>query len=144
MLGLVGFVGVWLLRGDAMVAANLLAQAANDAIASHIFGVVPLFVLTGLVVAEADIAKDAFEVANQLALIGNLDKAYGLKTRQVELLENAIDVSGVLFRSARADYMEVLLTRRDALEAEMERIAAAPDHYLCRCCEYAGRCWADR
>jgi tripartite ATP-independent transporter DctM subunit len=47
------------------VAANLLAQAASDAIASHIFGVVPLFVLTGLLVAQADIGKDAFEVAQQ-------------------------------------------------------------------------------
>jgi len=28
----------------------------------------------------------------------------------------------VLFRSARADYMEVLLTRRDSLDAQMELI----------------------
>jgi C4-dicarboxylate transporter DctM subunit len=48
------------------IAANLLAQASQDAIASHIFGVVPLFVLTGFLVAHADIGKDAFEVANQL------------------------------------------------------------------------------
>jgi tripartite ATP-independent transporter DctM subunit len=66
VLGVVSFVGVSLIRGDITIAANLLAQAANDAIASHIFGVVPLFVLTGLLVAIADIGKDAFEVANQL------------------------------------------------------------------------------
>lgn len=64
-LGLLSFVGVWLIRGDAGVAANLLAQAVSDAIASHIFGVVPLFVLTGFLVARADVGKDAFEVANQ-------------------------------------------------------------------------------
>jgi C4-dicarboxylate transporter, DctM subunit len=66
VLGLVSFVGVWIIRGDVGVAANLLAQASSDAIASHIFGVVPLFVLTGFLVAKADIGKDAFEVANQL------------------------------------------------------------------------------
>ena len=66
VLGIVSFAGVWLIRGDVSVAANLLAQAAQDAIASHIFGVVPLFVLTGLLVATADVGKDAFEVANQL------------------------------------------------------------------------------
>ncbi len=66
VLGLVSFVGIWIIRGDVGVAANLLAQASNDAIASHIFGVVPLFVLTGFLVAKADIGKDAFEVANQL------------------------------------------------------------------------------
>ena len=65
-LGVVSFVGVWLIRGDVAVAANLLAQAVSDAIASHIFGVVPLFVLTGFLVAYAEIGKDAFEVANQL------------------------------------------------------------------------------
>lgn len=64
-LGLLSFVGVWLIRGDPGVAANLLAQAVSDAIASHIFGVVPLFVLTGFLVAHADVGKDAFEVANQ-------------------------------------------------------------------------------
>jgi C4-dicarboxylate transporter, DctM subunit len=64
-LGLLSFIGVWLMRGDPGIAANLLAQAASDSIASHIFGVVPLFVLTGFLVAYADIGKDAFEVANQ-------------------------------------------------------------------------------
>ncbi|WP_180683858.1 TRAP transporter large permease [Tepidicella baoligensis] len=66
VLGLVSFVGIWIIRGDVGIAANLLAQASSDAIASHIFGVVPLFVLTGFLVAKADIGKDAFEVANQL------------------------------------------------------------------------------
>ena len=66
VLGTVSFIGVWLIRGDPVIAANLLAQASQDAIASHIFGVVPLFVLTGFLVAIADVGKDAFEVANQL------------------------------------------------------------------------------
>lgn len=65
-LMLLSFVGVWLIRGDAGVAANLLALAANDAISDYVFGVVPLFVLMGLLVAAADIGKDTFEVANQL------------------------------------------------------------------------------
>ena len=66
VLGLLSFAGVWLIRGDVEVAANLLAQAASDAIASHIFGVVPLFVLMGFLVAVADVGKDAFEVADRL------------------------------------------------------------------------------
>jgi C4-dicarboxylate transporter, DctM subunit len=64
-LGLLSFIGVWMIRGEVSVAANLLAQAVSDAIASHVFGVVPLFVLTGFLVARADVGKDAFEVANQ-------------------------------------------------------------------------------
>jgi C4-dicarboxylate transporter DctM subunit len=44
---------VWLIRDDVTVAANLLAQAVSDSVASHVFGVVPLFVLTGFLVAHA-------------------------------------------------------------------------------------------
>ena len=65
-LTMLSFIGVWLIRGDAGIAANLLALAVNDAISDYVFGVVPLFVLMGLLVAVADIGKDTFEVANQL------------------------------------------------------------------------------
>lgn len=58
------FVGVWLIRDNVDVALALMAQASNDAIASHEFGVVPLFVLMGLLVATADLGKDIFEVAH--------------------------------------------------------------------------------
>ena len=64
-LGLTSFVGVWLIKDSADVATSMLAQGASDAVASHIFGVVPLFVLMGFLVSIADIGKDAFEVANQ-------------------------------------------------------------------------------
>ncbi|MBL8942672.1 MAG: hypothetical protein JNK45_05980, partial [Myxococcales bacterium] len=45
-------------------------------------------------------------------------------TEQVAALDSAIEVSNVLYRSAHADYSEVLLTRRDSLEAEMELVEA--------------------
>jgi C4-dicarboxylate transporter DctM subunit len=66
VLGGVSLIGVWLIRGDFVIASNLLAQAASDAIASHVFGIVPLFVLMGFLVAIADVGRDAFEVANQV------------------------------------------------------------------------------
>ena len=62
------------------------------------------------------------EVASQLAMIDNLQKSYDLQAKQVETLGKATETSYLLFQSARADYMEVLLTRRDSLEAEMELI----------------------
>jgi outer membrane protein, multidrug efflux system len=62
------------------------------------------------------------DVANQLAMIQNLQKGYDLQAQQVDRLAQAVETSNVLFQSARADYMEVLLTRRDALEAQMELV----------------------
>lgn len=62
------------------------------------------------------------DVANQLAMIKNLQQSYDLQAQQVDALTRSSEVSKVLFQSARADYMEVLLTRRDALDAEMELV----------------------
>jgi len=62
------------------------------------------------------------EVANSLAKVSNLQSSLALKTRQVAALTESVDIAGMLFTSARADYMEVLLTQRDALEAKMELI----------------------
>lgn len=62
------------------------------------------------------------EVVNQLSKINNLEKSYDLKSKQVQALTQSIEISTVLFRSARADYMEVLMTQRDALESKFELI----------------------
>lgn len=62
------------------------------------------------------------DVANQLVRYDNLKKGYALQEQQVEVLTQSIEISNVLFQSARADYMEVLLTRRDSLDAELELI----------------------
>ena len=54
------FLGVWAIKGSAELASTLLALSASDTIASYYFGVVPLFVLMGFLVAEAGIGRDAF------------------------------------------------------------------------------------
>ncbi|MGZ5052346.1 MAG: TolC family protein [Methylobacter sp.] len=71
---------------------------------------------------EQTILNAYTEVANQLSNIDNLDKNYQLKKNQVDSLVQSIDVANQLFLSARADYLEVLLTQRDALEAKKELI----------------------
>ena len=62
------------------------------------------------------------EVVNQLSNIGNLQNTYDLKYQEVQALNQSITISNNLFRSARADYMEVLLTQRDALESRFDLI----------------------
>lgn len=60
------FVGVWAMKGSPLLASKLLGLAANDAISSYFFGVVPLFVLMGFIVSEAGFGRDAFDVANAM------------------------------------------------------------------------------
>ena len=71
---------------------------------------------------EQSIINAYTEVANQISNIDNLDKNYTLKRKQVDALVLSIDISTQLFKSARADYLDVLLTQRDALDAKKELI----------------------
>ncbi len=65
-LALLSFLGVWMIRGNYVVASKLLALAAGDSINKYAFGVVPLFVLMGMFISVSDIGKDTFAVANRL------------------------------------------------------------------------------
>jgi NodT family efflux transporter outer membrane factor (OMF) lipoprotein len=71
---------------------------------------------------EKTVLNAYVEVANQLSNINNLEQKYNTKNNQVQALTQSTNISLKLFTSARADYMEVLLTQRDVLEARMELI----------------------
>jgi NodT family efflux transporter outer membrane factor (OMF) lipoprotein len=71
---------------------------------------------------EQTILQAYIEVANQLSQIDNSRASFETKAKEVDLLNQSITISNSLFRSARADYMEVLLTQREALESRMELI----------------------
>ena len=71
---------------------------------------------------ERSILNGYIEVANQLANIGNLRASYDLKAEQVQALTESTEIANTLFRSARADYMEVLLTQREALESRFDLV----------------------
>jgi outer membrane protein TolC len=79
---------------------------------------------------ERAILQAYTEVANQLNKVENLKNTFKLKSDQVAALEESVSISNTLFRAARCDYMEVLLTRRDFLEAQMELVEVK--HYLAR------------
>ncbi|MGO4771230.1 TolC family protein [Flavobacterium sp. W22_SRS_FK3] len=71
---------------------------------------------------EKTLVNAYIEVANQLSKIKNISQSYDLKSKQVQALNESIQISNNLFSSARADYMEVLLTQKDALESKFELI----------------------
>lgn len=71
---------------------------------------------------EQTILNAYIEVANQLSMISNMNNSYELKQQEVEALTRSTDISNDLFSSARADYMEVLLTQREALESKFELV----------------------
>ncbi len=71
---------------------------------------------------QRSILNAYLEVSTQLSQINNLEESYALKSKQVAALTTSIDIAGDLFKSARADYLEVLTTQRDVLEAKLELV----------------------
>jgi len=69
---------------------------------------------------ERTILNAYTEVSTQLSNIENLEKGFAYKSQEVAALNKSIEVSNDLFKSARADYLEVLTTQREVLEAKLE------------------------
>lgn len=55
------FVSVGLIKSPP-IAARFVAASANDAIRDYLFGVVPLFVLMGMIVSVSGVGRDTFDV----------------------------------------------------------------------------------
>lgn len=60
------YLGIWILRSGEFMAINTLGLAASSGIASYEFGVIPLFIMMGLILEKADVGRDAFTVAATL------------------------------------------------------------------------------
>lgn len=71
---------------------------------------------------EKTVLNAYIEVANQLSNISNLAQSYDAKAKEVDALNQSVEISNSLFRYARAEYTEVLFTQRDALESKFDLI----------------------
>jgi NodT family efflux transporter outer membrane factor (OMF) lipoprotein len=69
---------------------------------------------------ERKVLNAFVEVSTELSNIENLQRQFSLKAKQVDTLTAAVDIAADLFRSARADYLEVLMTQRDMLATKLE------------------------
>jgi len=95
-LALTSFVGIWALRDNPQYASRMMALATRESINSYLFGVVPLFVLMGLVVSRADIGRDTFDVANRA--LGRMKGGLGMATVGANAIFAAI--TGISIASA--------------------------------------------
>ena len=65
-LGLVSFVGVWIIRDSGDIAIHLLTAATQDTIEHQVFANIPLFALMGIVSSEIGLGADVYRVADQM------------------------------------------------------------------------------
>jgi outer membrane protein, multidrug efflux system len=104
------------------VGANMVGPLINRSAIKAAYQGASARQIAAIYTYQQTVLKAYIEVVNQLAEIRNLNQSFSLKSRQVAALSDSIDISGKLFNSARADYTEVLLTQRDALEARIDLV----------------------
>lgn len=61
-LMITSFIAIWLVRDNLAVAINSVGISASSAVRSYGFGVIPLFVLMGLLLDKAGVGRDAFQI----------------------------------------------------------------------------------
>lgn len=104
------------------VAGNLIAPLLNRAAIAADYRAANAMQVQAVYDFERALLRGYTDVANQIATLDYLTQRYERLSDQVQSLKEAIDVSNILYRTGEADYMEVLMTRRDSLEAEMELV----------------------
>lgn len=94
-LMLTSFISVWLLKSPD-IAARMVAASANDTLQDYLFGVIPLFVLMGLLVSVSGVGRDTFDVAQ--ALMRRIKGGLGVAT----VASNAVfaAITGISIASA--------------------------------------------
>lgn len=62
------------------------------------------------------------EVLNQMLKIKNMQQSFDTKQREVILLDDSVVIANSLFKYAKANYVEVLLTQEEKLNAQKELV----------------------
>ncbi len=125
-LGLMAFNPIYLFNAPQSIMASLLGDLTgpwiNRRAITALYRTASAKQIQAVYNYERTVLNAHIEVANQLAYINNMASKYATKSSQVDALVQSTNISLKLFASARADYMEVLLTQRDVLEARMELV----------------------
>ena len=112
------------------LAGDLMMPVINKAGIRAAFNNANAIQMEALYNYQKSILNGYVEVTNELSNIQNLEKAYQLKSQEVNALNSSVDLSNELFRSARANYLEVLMAQRDALAAKLELVESKKNQLM--------------
>ena len=127
-LGLEAFKPSYLVKMPESIAYNLVGEMAgpliNKSAIKANFQTADARQIQSLYEYDKTILNAYLDVANLMSKVKNIDQYYKLKSEETKALEQSIDIANQLFKNSRADYLEVLLNQRDALDAKMELVEA--------------------
>lgn len=127
-LGLEAFKPSYLVKLPESLASSLVGELAgpliNKSAIKANFQTADARQIQALYEYDKTILNAYLDVANLMSKVKNIDQYYQLKSQETKALDESIDIANQLFRNSRADYLEVLLNQRDALDAKMELVEA--------------------
>lgn len=133
-LGLQAFKPKYLVSGIEGLAFSLVGEMAAPLINKNAiiaeFNKASANQIAALYDYQKTILSSYLEVANQVSNMDNLEKFYTTKSKESETLAQSIEVARDLFKSARANYLEILMVQRDALSAKLELIEARKKQFI--------------
>lgn len=124
-MGFQAFNPALLLNPESLIynlAGDLLAPAINRNAIKAQFASANARQLQAVYNLEQTMLNAYVEVLNQLSRAQLFTQSYEVKKQEVDILNQSVGIANNLFNSARADYAEVLLTQREALEARMQLV----------------------
>jgi len=127
-LGLEAFKPSYLVKMPASIASGLVGELAgpliNKSAIKANFQTADARQLQALYEYDKTILNAYIDIATLMSKVNNIARYYQLKSRETQALDQSIDIANQLFKNSRADYLEVLLNQRDALDAKLELVEA--------------------
>ena len=124
--GLQTFSPRYLLKLPETLAASLIGDLAGPIINKNAimaeFKTANALQIQAMYEYQKTILNAVFEVTTELSRIDNLQKHYDYKAKEVDVQTKSIDIANDLFKAARANYLEVLNTQREALDSKLELV----------------------
>jgi len=104
------------------VLGNLMTPLINrQAILARI-GIADAYQTQTVLNYEQTLLQAYTEVLNQMAKIKNMQQSYATKQKEVALLDDSVVIANSLFKYAKANYVEVLLTQEEKLNAQTDLV----------------------
>jgi len=131
-VGLQAFQMQYLLNPQSLaygVMGSLAAPLINQSAVKANFRTAKASQLEALYTYQKTILNGYVEVYNQMTNINNLERIYTLKNNEVAVLNNSIETASELYLTGRATYLEIVVTRKNALQSRLELIEIKKRQY---------------
>ncbi len=104
------------------IAGELMAPLINRRAIKAKFNMASAAQVQSVYDYEQTLLSAYLDVINQLAKLNNYNESFIVKQKEVDILEESVKISNSLFKYAKADYVEVLLTQEEVFDAQMELV----------------------